>query len=106
MNYPSWESVSEERWTQPGLVLVGTLRDVTLDEPTFEEYHPEGTRYDSPLAPISVTYFPYNRSDLWRCERCQRYAFRYTEFGGYYVDHRVRSLTSELIAADNPIQHP
>jgi len=78
--------------------MLGTLRNGDIDEPTFEEYHPDGTRYDSTNAPVSVAHFPYNRADLWQCQRCHRHVLRYTEFGGYYVDHRARCITSDLIA--------
>jgi hypothetical protein len=89
-----WESITEERWPAARMELVATLRDPELYEPTFEEHHPKGTRYDSPQAPVAVRFFPYNRCDLWRCTQCQRHLLRYTEFGGYYVDHRVRSISS------------
>jgi hypothetical protein len=71
---------------------VATLRDPQEAEPTFEERHPHGTRYDDPQAPLASSYYPYNRCDLWRCMDCQRLLLRYTEFGGYYIDHRVREF--------------
>ena len=51
-------------------------------------------------APVAVRFFPYNRCDLWRCTQCQRHLLRYTEFGGYYVDHRVRSVSSSTEILD------
>lgn len=87
-----WESLSEDRWPAKAMQAVGTLRDAALAEPTYEEWHPDGTRYESPDAPVAVSFFPYNRCDLWRCGQCERHVLRYTEFGGYYVDHRVRAL--------------
>jgi hypothetical protein len=95
-----WESLSENRWPKDSVKLLGTLRDPDLYEPTFEEYHPEGTRYDSADAPVAVKFFPYNRSEIWNCTRCQRHLMRYTEFGGYYVDHRVRELAPQLAILD------
>ena len=95
-----WESITEERWPAAHMEQVATLRDPDLYEPTFEERHPKGTRYDSPDAPVAVRYFPYNRCDLWRCTQCQRHLLRYTEFGGYYVDHRVRSVSSATDVID------
>ena len=71
---------------------IGSLRDMALDEPSFEEQHLHCTRYDSPDAPIALAFFPYNRCDVWHCSRCDRHLLRYTEFGGYNVDHRVRTL--------------
>jgi hypothetical protein len=67
------------------------------EEPTFEEHHPDGTRYDSDLAPIALDHFPYNRCDVWQCARCGRTFLRYTEFGGYYVDHRIREVDPGLV---------
>lgn len=93
----AWESITEERWPEALMQRVGTLRDPELHEPTFEERHPAGTRYDSPDAPISVAHFPYNRCDVYRCASCTRLVLRYTEFGGYYVDHRVRVVDAALI---------
>jgi hypothetical protein len=104
-----WESMTEDRWPAPQMTAVGSLRaeqddgDMALgSEPTFEEFHPEGTRYESPLAPIAPAFFPYNRCDVFACNRCQRVLLRYTEFGGYYVDHRVRALNGDLVV-DAPL---
>ena len=93
----AWESITEERWPVALMQQVGTLRDPELHEPTFEEWHPAGTRYDSPDAPISVRHFPYNRCDVYRCASCTRLVLRYTEFGGYYIDHRVRVVDAALV---------
>lgn len=41
--------------------------------------------------------FPFNRSDLYRCGACQRLFLRYTEYGGYYVDHRVGKVDAALM---------
>lgn len=79
------------------MTAVGTLRDPAIDEPSLEECHPQGTRYDSPNAPIAPAYFPYNQCDVWHCTRCERHLLRYTEFGGYNVDPRVRVLDIEKI---------
>ena len=65
--------------------------------PGFEEYHPEGTRYESAVAPVSVTHFPYTRCDVFSCNQCAQHVLRYTEFGGYYVDPRGRRINADLI---------
>lgn len=96
----AWESLPDDRWPAAQLEQVATLRDPDLNEPTFEERHPAGTRYDSPTAPVAVRFFPYNRCDVWQCSQCQRQLLRYTEFGGYYVDHRVRELAPGLDIID------
>jgi len=97
---PGWTSLTEERWPAAQMQAVATLRDPDLHEATFEERHPNGTRYESPLAPVAVRFFPYNRCELWRCSQCHRQLLRYTEFGGYYVDHRVRELSPKLEILD------
>jgi hypothetical protein len=87
-----WESLAEYRWEGRQMTQVATLRAPELDEPTLEELHPKGTRYDSHDAPVAVGFFPYNRCDVWHCRMCHRHLLRYTEFGGYNVDHRIRAL--------------
>jgi hypothetical protein len=94
----AWESISEDRWPASQMRKLGTLRDPALVEPTFEEFHPNGTRYDSVDAPIAAQFFPANRCDAFACARCDKRLLRYTEFGGYYVDHRVRELRADLIS--------
>lgn len=94
---PAWESLADERWPAAQMRALGTLRDPDVQEPTFEEQHPQGTRYDSVNAPIAPKFFPYNRCDLFACNRCERRLLRYTEYGGYYVDHRVRELRADLL---------
>ena len=92
-----WESLAEYRWEAGHMQLCGTLRDPAIDEPTLEEKHPAGTRYDDPAAPIALKFFPYNQCDIWHCQRCERHLLRYTEFGGYNVAPRIRALKPEAI---------
>ena len=93
-----WESVSDTEWPSAQMQPVATLRDPEVYEPTFEEHHPDGTRYDSADAPVALKFFPYNRCDVFACAQCQQQVLRYTEFGGYYVDHRARRLDAALIS--------
>ena len=92
-----WESVSEALWPAQQMQHVATLRDPDVYEPTFEEQHPDGTRYDAADAPVALKFFPYNRCDVHACSQCHQHALRYTEFGGYYVDPRARRLDVALI---------
>ena len=93
----AWESVPDERWPKEQMTNIGTLRDSEIYEPTFEQHHPDGTNYDSEGAPISALHFPYNRCDAYQCNTCERVLLKYTEYGGYYVDTRVRCARQELI---------
>ena len=76
---------------------VGTLVDDPYDEPTFTEYHPHDTRYDSPDAPIAPRYYPCNISQVARCRDCGRHYLRYNEAGGYFTELRIRALQPELL---------
>ncbi len=95
-----WESVSDDRWPSKQLKLEGTLRRELAEgesELSFEEYHPNGTRYESPEAPIALHYFPYNRANVYACQQCGCAVLKYTEYGGYYIDQRVRLVDAALI---------
>ena len=75
---------------------IGTLRIEGAAE-RWEEDHPNGTNIWSENAPISIEFHPYNRSDVCECKQCGRKYLRYTEYGGYYVDERIRALDPKLI---------
>src|SRR5678815_5651492 len=77
-----WEAVSASL-DRTQLRRIGTLRQPDVEDPTVEEYHPEGTRAWSPDAPIAPDLFPYNRCEVWECLGCGRAFLRYTEYGGY-----------------------
>lgn len=80
-----------------GLQAVGTLRDPDIYEPTVEEFHPAGTNAWSPEAPIAPAFHPYNKSEAWQCTACRRAFLRYTEYGGYYREDRIRALDPQLV---------
>lgn len=84
------------------LVEIGTLIDDPYDEPTFSEYHPQGTRYESEEAPIAPRYFPCNRSQVMQCRACGRHFLQYNEAGGYFTELRIRALRPELLV-DAPL---
>lgn len=91
-----WDSVPLSL-IEENLQEIGTLLDDPFIEPTFAEFHLSGTRYASPNAPIAPRYFPYNRCIVARCTACGRHFLRYTEAGGYFVDRRIRLLSSALL---------
>jgi hypothetical protein len=93
---PGWEALSGA-FDRAGLKKVGTLRRPDVEDPTLEEYHPLGTNGWSADAPIAPAFFPYNRCDIWQCVRCGRPFLRYTEYGGYYVEDRIRELAAAHI---------
>lgn len=84
-----WESVAQPLG-EPLLRRLGTLRDPAVEEPTVEEW--PGSRFWSADAPVAPDHFPYNRCEVWSCAACGRGFLQYTEYGGYYVDHRLRQL--------------
>ncbi len=79
------------------LAEVATLAPSGDPEPTYDEYHPAGTRYWSDNAPIAPRHFPYNRCNVSRCVSCGRLYLRYQEGGGYFIDQRLRALDPALI---------
>jgi hypothetical protein len=76
---------------------VASLVEDPFAEPTFAEYHPNGTRNQSDDAPIAPRYYPSNRSHVLRCVKCNRHYLRYTEAGGYFSELRIRALRPQLL---------
>ena len=94
---PGWEALPGS-FDAARLRKVATLRRPGVEDPTLEEHHPSGTRSWSPHAPIAPAFFPYNRCEVWQCASCGRPFLRYTEFGGYYVEERIRELDAAKVA--------
>lgn len=90
-----WESIPGT-FPLNSLMPLGTLRIEEAQE-CWDEFHPNGTNLWSTDAPISITHHPYNKCDLYACSACGRKFLRYTEYGGYYIDERIRVLSKELI---------
>lgn len=99
--YPGWDSVSS---TFPDELLecLGRVSSEPDGELPVQEYHPNGTHIWSPDAPIALHYYPANRSQIWQCRSCRRAYLRYTEYGGYYLDRRIRTLQPQLITLEEP----
>lgn len=93
---PGWEALPST-FDEASLALVGTLRQADATEPTLDEYHPARTNYWSDDAPIAPAYHPGNRCDVWACKACARVFLRYTEYGGYYVEQRIRAVAPQLV---------
>lgn len=95
---PGWEAISGAM-DRDTLRPVATLRRSEVEDPTLQEHHPAGTNAWSADAPIAPAYFPYNRCEVWQCVQCGRPFLRYTEYGGYYVEERIRELSPALVTA-------
>lgn len=94
-NFSCWETILST-FDRDALQMVGTLQVPDAIE-NWDEYHPHGTDQWSANAPIAVKFHPYNSSDVYQCQECQTVYLRYTEYGGYYVDERIRVVNPELI---------
>jgi len=81
---------------------VATLVEDPYDDPTYTEYHPQGTHYDSEQAPIAPRYYPANRCQVARCLNCGRHYLRYNEAGGYFTELRIRALRPQLLVDAAP----
>jgi hypothetical protein len=99
---PGWEAVPASL-DRDRLRRVATLRQPGLEDPTLAEHHPGGTHGWSVDAPIAPAFFPYNRCDVWQCVQCGRPFLRYTEYGGYYVEERIREIDPDLVV-DAPVR--
>ena len=84
------------------LLDIGTLINGDEDDLTISEYHPSGTHYWSPDAPIAPRYYPYNRCKVSECLLCGRHYLRYSESGAYHIEPRIRYLDPALIV-DAPL---
>jgi hypothetical protein len=100
-SFREWTRIPVE-FPQAQMRMAGTLRGDPYAEPTYAEYHPQGTSYWSTDAPIAARYFPYNRCTVQQCTICGRSCLSYVEAGGYYVEPRVRALDPRLLV-DAPL---
>jgi hypothetical protein len=99
---PGWESLPGG-FDRRRLSAIGTLRPGGEEEPALQEHHPGGTDLWSPEAPIAPAFFPYNRCEVCACADCGRAFLRYTEYGGYYREDRIRALDPALVVdAESP----
>ena len=96
-----WESVPGS-FDRSRLREIGSLRHPGDEEPTFQEHHPDGTNGWSADAPIAPAFFPYNRCTVWQCTSCTRVFLRYTEYGGYYQEERIREFAPALLSGAAP----
>lgn len=94
--FAAWDSMPAT-FPEELLACVGRVLPHSDEELTVKEFHPHGTNYWSPDAPIALHYFPANRSEVWQCKACARCYLRYTEYGGYYIDKRIRALQADLL---------
>ncbi len=88
---PGWVSFPGTE-TDEALQPLGALWLPGDDEPTLEEARSPGVDAWSPQAPISLEHHPANRCEVWACTACGKPFLRYTEYGGYYEDRRIREL--------------
>jgi len=79
------------------LIHIGTLAEFDEEDATLDEYHPEGTYYWSPNAPIAPRFYPANQCGVWQCNLCQRAYLRYNDDGAYHSEPRIRRLIPELM---------
>jgi hypothetical protein len=101
---PGWETLPGA-FDRARLVQVGTLQVEGDDgqEPTVREHHPHGTHGWSVDAPVAPAWYPGNRCTVWQCSGCTRAFLRYTEYGGYYQDERIRALLDPALVDDTPV---
>ncbi|KRW60040.1 hypothetical protein AO726_13240 [Pseudomonas sp. TTU2014-080ASC] len=82
---------------EDSFIKIGTLAKYSPEDAIIEEYHPHGTTYWSPEAPIAPRYYPYNQSTLWQCGKCARLYLRHNDDGAYHVAPRIRRVQYGLV---------
>lgn len=97
-NCVSWEPMPTgfEKNNYPA---IGSLEYEGSDQ-IWEEFHSENTYLWSENAPIATKYFPYNRCSVLQCHRCKTIYLTYTEYGGYYIEPRIRHVPPDLIVLE------
>lgn len=93
---PGWSSLAASADVST-LRCLGALWLPGDDEPSLEEARPAGMDPWSADVPISFVHHPDNRCQVWACTHCDKPFLRYTEYGGYYIDHRFRELNPERL---------
>ncbi|MEY4748070.1 MAG: hypothetical protein RIQ60_284 [Pseudomonadota bacterium] len=101
---PGWETLPGA-YDRGQLVQLGTLQVEAEygQEASVREHHPRGSHGWSADAPVAPAWFPYNRCTVWQCCGCPRVFLRYTEYGGYYQDERIRALNDPDLVDDTPL---
>jgi hypothetical protein len=96
---PGWETFPDS--ADPSVLQpLGALWLAGDDEPTLEEApRPTGIDRWSAQAPISLQHHPDNRCEVWACVQCGLPFLRYTEYGGYYIERRIRQLQPQRLLA-------
>ena len=100
LNCSGWESIPTD-FQEAQFSIIGTLRFEGAEN-IWQEYHPLKTSIWSADAPIAPRHYPYNRSDVLQCQTCLRIYLSYTEYGGYYLERRLRKVDSQLIVLKEP----
>jgi hypothetical protein len=95
-SYREWTRIPAS-FPEQQMRVAGSLVGDPYVEATYTEFHPAGTNYWSPDAPIAWRHFPYNRCEVLQCTECRRCCLKYIEAGGYYVEPRVRALDPTLL---------
>ncbi|UUQ66453.1 hypothetical protein NLK61_07375 [Pseudomonas fuscovaginae UPB0736] len=84
-------------YREEAFIEIGTLAKYPPEEAVIDEYHPQGTTYWSPQAPIAPLYYPYNQSSVWCCSHCRRLYLRHNDDGAYHVERRIRMVQPTLV---------
>jgi hypothetical protein len=98
---PGWDSFPGTS-SDEALQLLGALWLPGDEEPTLEEQRPPGVDQWSAEAPIALHFHPCNRCQVWACKACGKPFLRYTEYGGYYEDRRIRELDPARVDLGEP----
>ncbi|WP_157771112.1 hypothetical protein [Shewanella algae] len=62
----------------------------------YQTYSKNGSNPFSDMAPVSLSHYPYNGSDVYRCDSCMAIFFIYLETGGHAARYQARWIRRDL----------
>lgn len=92
-----WSNITDE--IEGNLIPVAEFNhsETSINRNGYTEYHPDGTNYWSPDAPIAVHYYPYHECQIKVCSLCSAVFLTYTDYSGHGPQHRIRYVDEKLI---------
>ncbi|TCI01325.1 hypothetical protein EZV61_18205 [Corallincola luteus] len=90
---------SKKHWTnsdglENDLTKVGDVEPE--DSRGYDEYKERGSNPFSETAPLSLSYYPYNCSSVYKCGSCHAVILIYLETGGHGARYQARWAQSGL----------
>lgn len=93
----SWSDTKRDLGSRIKVIAEFESAEAAIQRNGYTEYHPNGTNYWSPDAPIAIHFYPYNDCSINVCNKCNAVFLRYVEYAGHTRQHRIRYVNKDLI---------